>query len=452
MQPGAPEEPLPAAEVAGAAVPEGTSGAAEEESAAVEEADPVTAEVAATEPAPEVAPEPVPEAAVEPAVEPAAEPEPLAEPEPAPMAPGFDVVRIEPDGSALIAGTAPPDTMVSLQLDGVEEIRVQADPDGKFVALFTLAPNPAPRLLSLMATLDDGSDLPGAATVAIAPIAATVPVASAEPVAEPAAEPEAVAEPEPPATLLVTEEGAEVIQPPVTVPAGEPVPVSLDAIAYAPDGAVQLSGRGAAGQGLRIYLDNLATTDASVAEDGTWAVTLPETAPGIYTMRIDQIAADGAVSARFETPFKRETAEALALAAAPPAVPESVVEAVPEPVAEPEAVAAPAPLPEPVAEAAEPVVTEEQTAPVPTEPEAAGTSEPEAAVVPAPEPEVAEPAAVAAVAPVTITVQPGFTLWGIATDMMGEGTMYVQVFEANKDKIRDPDLIYPGQVFTLPQE
>ena len=55
-------------------------------------------------------------------------------------------------------------------------------------------------------------------------------------------------------------------------------------------------------------------------------------------------------------------------------------------------------------------------------------------------------------APVTITVQPGFTLWGIATDMMGEGTMYVQVFEANKDKIRDPDLIYPGQVITLPQE
>jgi nucleoid-associated protein YgaU len=43
-------------------------------------------------------------------------------------------------------------------------------------------------------------------------------------------------------------------------------------------------------------------------------------------------------------------------------------------------------------------------------------------------------------------------LWGIANDMMGEGTMYVQVFEANKDKIVDPDLIYPGQVFTLPQE
>ena len=28
--------------------------------------------------------------------------------------------------------------------------------------------------------------------------------------------------------------------------------------------------------------------------------------------------------------------------------------------------------------------------------------------------------------------------------------MYVKVFEANKDQIRDPDLIYPGQVFVLP--
>jgi nucleoid-associated protein YgaU len=28
--------------------------------------------------------------------------------------------------------------------------------------------------------------------------------------------------------------------------------------------------------------------------------------------------------------------------------------------------------------------------------------------------------------------------------------MYVQVFEANRDRIRDPDLIYPGQLFVLP--
>ena len=52
--------------------------------------------------------------------------------------------------------------------------------------------------------------------------------------------------------------------------------------------------------------------------------------------------------------------------------------------------------------------------------------------------------------PVSVTVQPGFTLWGIAQERYGDGVMYVQVFEANRDKIKDPNLIYPGQVFSVP--
>jgi nucleoid-associated protein YgaU len=48
-------------------------------------------------------------------------------------------------------------------------------------------------------------------------------------------------------------------------------------------------------------------------------------------------------------------------------------------------------------------------------------------------------------------VQPGFTLWAIARDRFGAGDQYVRVYEANRDLIRDPDLIYPGQVFALPE-
>jgi len=51
----------------------------------------------------------------------------------------------------------------------------------------------------------------------------------------------------------------------------------------------------------------------------------------------------------------------------------------------------------------------------------------------------------------TRTVQPGATLWAIAEERYGDGVLYVNVFEANKDRIRDPDLIYPGQVFLLPE-
>jgi nucleoid-associated protein YgaU len=65
-------------------------------------------------------------------------------------------------------------------------------------------------------------------------------------------------------------------------------------------------------------------------------------------------------------------------------------------------------------------------------------------------------AAIEAAAPETggpvyaVTVQPGNTLWGISRERYGEGLLYVKVFEANQDLIRDPDLIYPGQVFALP--
>ena len=66
-------------------------------------------------------------------------------------------------------------------------------------------------------------------------------------------------------------------------------------------------------------------------------------------------------------------------------------------------------------------------------------------------PEVLEAAAGESGAAVTaITVQTGATLWAIARDRYGDGTLFVRVFEANSETIKDPDLIYPGQVFDLP--
>lgn len=50
-----------------------------------------------------------------------------------------------------------------------------------------------------------------------------------------------------------------------------------------------------------------------------------------------------------------------------------------------------------------------------------------------------------------VTVQKGDTLWAISQQRYGSGFLYVRVFEANQKAIRDPDLIYPGQVFTIPE-
>lgn len=49
-----------------------------------------------------------------------------------------------------------------------------------------------------------------------------------------------------------------------------------------------------------------------------------------------------------------------------------------------------------------------------------------------------------------VIVQPGNSLWRIARRAYGEGLLYTVIYESNKEQIRDPDLIYPGQVFTLP--
>ena len=337
-----------------------------------------------------------------------------------PALPAFDVLRVSPEGDAVIAGQAEPRSAVLIRVDGAEVARADADAQGKFVSLFTLPPSAVARIVTLQSVLADGRMLTSAESVILAPTPAAPPVvvadaadpapeevvagtagdtapkpaveaateadqvvAAAAPLAEdaPIAEdvPAAVAtgsapEPAPPAALLVSEGGARVLQ--AAGGAGiDPRNVTIDAISYSTKGDVQLSGRGQSEGFVRLYLDNEPLMDTEIAPDGTWGGTLPVVAAGQYMLRADQIDAQGAVLSRYETPFQRESPEVLA-AAAPD-----------------------------------------------------GADAPMAA---------------------KITVQPGFTLWGIAKQNYGSGVMYVQVYEANKAMIGDPDLIYPGQVFNVP--
>ena len=152
--------------------------------------------------------------------------------------------------------------------------------------------------------------------------------------------------------------------------------MSVDAISYDAAGEVTLTGRATGAGSVRVYLDNRPILTAEVGEDGQWSTALPDVDTGVYTLRVDEIAADGSVTSRVETPFQREPVQTIIA------------------LAEEEA---------------------EDAAPVRL-----------------------------------VTVQPGNTLWGISRRSYGEGTLYVRVFDANKERIKDPDLIYPGQVFTLP--
>lgn len=52
----------------------------------------------------------------------------------------------------------------------------------------------------------------------------------------------------------------------------------------------------------------------------------------------------------------------------------------------------------------------------------------------------------------TYTVVSGDSLSKIAEREYGEASKWRQIYEANRDTIKNPDLIYPGQVLTIPEE
>ena len=49
-----------------------------------------------------------------------------------------------------------------------------------------------------------------------------------------------------------------------------------------------------------------------------------------------------------------------------------------------------------------------------------------------------------------VVIQPGNNLWNISRVIYGKGIQYTVIYEANKDQIRNPDKIYPGQIFETP--
>ena len=279
--------------------------------------------------------------------------------------PAFDVVRAEVDGTTLVAGTGAPKSAITVLLDEAELVVAKTDAAGKFATFTMIVPSDRPRVLQLVQRRGKG-DLYSDATVILAPTPKPETVAEAD---EPQEEPRA------PTVLVQTSEGVEVMQPSEPLAAGPEIMsnVVLDAISYSEGGDVQLSGRGNEDRFVRVYLDNSPITTSRIKEDGNWKMELPSVDSGVYTLRVDEVDAEGTVVSRVETPFKRED--------------KAVLEA----------------------------------RPTPDKPVRA------------------------------VTVQPGSTLWAIAAERYGSGTMYVRVFEANKDRIRDPDLIFPGQVFDIPQ-
>jgi nucleoid-associated protein YgaU len=418
-------------------------------------AEPVIAEPA---PAPVIEPAPAPPAEVAkveepPLVEPpkpaepviAAEPPVAAEPPPASaepaekatIVPTFDTVRVEPTGDALIAGRAAPGSEVVVKFNGVAVGTAVANEDGAFVITPDKPLPTGPGALSIESRSNE------------------VVMASADTVA---VDVKAGAVDTPMVAVLKADEPTQVVQ----IPAKPALPpsktVNLDTVDYDQTGNIVFGGRGPAGSKVQLYVDNTPYGLADINDKGTW--TFAGSAPlavGPHALRADEIGSDGVVKSRIEMPFYREEPAKVATVPVTPATPEA-----PKPVevAAAQEIPAPATTSE-VAEAAAPEVsapavaeTPAAAAPVPAAPAVESAAvEPaaeEPAVVAVQVPAVADPAAEAVARPTQVIIQPGNNLWKLSRQIYGKGIMYTVIYEANKDQIRKPDLIYPGQIFLTP--
>ncbi|MBN14146.1 MAG: hypothetical protein CMJ15_02850 [Pelagibacterium sp.] len=221
------------------------------------------------------------------------------------------------------------------------------------------------------------------------------------------------------------------------------------------------AGAGEDGLSVRLYVDN-AIVGSTEVSDGRWLIEAIDVLDQEnQRIRIDMLAEDGSVVGRAEVDFILEL---------PEAVDEDIVVAEQR---ETETVgASPAQSQEAdlsargdveTPDAPEPVTSDAAEPPAPTA-EPAQSAEPAETVEPTGSGELAEPAETVEPAIPTLVgvsdgnrtatglaiIRQGDNLWTIARRVYGEGIRYTQIFEANTDQIRNPDLIYPGQVFDLP--
>lgn len=190
---------------------------------------------------------------------------------------------------------------------------------------------------------------------------------------------------------------------------GSPTPgtgaVVVETVEIEPGGKFHVSGQARPGAGLRLYLNDSFVTSVTAGADGRFAVTINEgVAPGNYRVRLDEASGSGTVRARAEVPFTAPETTASVSAQTAKRADSSASQ-------------------QPQLAAAGTTVLPESGSP------------PSTVVVP----KIA-----------TTTVTRGDSLWRLSQASYGAGTRYAVIYKANKEQIRNPNLIYPGQVFVVP--
>jgi nucleoid-associated protein YgaU len=303
--------------------------------------------------------------------------------------PAFDIARIEPTGEAVIAGRATPGATVELLRNGELHDRAVADASGQFVMV-------SPRLpsgtydLTLRSKQPDGKQATSkeSVTVALEPRSTDQPLVA----------------------LMTPDKPTVVLSQPVA-PRPLAGAVVVEAVETEPGGKLHVSGQARPGAAVRLYLNDSFVASVTASADGRFALTINEgVVPGSYRVRLDEVGpSSGAVRARAEVPFN--VPDTMATASVPT-----------------QATASKRPD----------IVAAQQSQLVAT-----------VATVP---PDGGSPSTVVVPKIQTTTVSRGDSLWRLSRNTYGAGTRYAVIYKANREQIRNPNLIYPGQIFVLPTQ
>jgi len=353
--------------------------------------------------------------------------------DPADRSPAFDVARIEPTGEAVIAGRAAPGAMVELLRAGELHDQTHANDAGEFV----LVPRPLPPGnydLTLRSTQPDGQKVTskGSVAVVLGPRKddgrAVAPVRSAVASVGPRKDNR-------PAVALVVPDNPVLAPSKAAIAAGGSI--AIDTADTKPDGKLYVSGRSAPDGAVRLYLNDAYIASATPSAEGRVAFVIESgVTAGDYRVRLEKVDPSGSVQSRAESSLK-VPATTFATASAPRSsafIPDRQA-------LRPLTTGRTAGISEVIEN--RPPPSDEPVRPrlaVETKPQSAAAGAPgdkaRAVVVPKIE---------------TTVVARGHNLWRISRITYGRGVRYPIIFDANRDQIRKPHLIYPGQIFVLPR-
>ena len=273
-----------------------------------------------------------------------------------PIKPSFDVVLINPQGDTVIAGRATPGSTVVILDRGKVIGKVTADKRGEWVFVPDKPLAPGSRQLSLEMQQAGQASIKSESDVVLVVPEREKDIAGRDTKKETQA-----------LALKVPRQGSgptTVLQKTTAHKVGK---LSVDVVDYDDLGQLSIGGQAPAQSQLNIYLSNQFVGQVKANDKGQWLLNLKKpVAPGLYTLRVDQVSPEGKVLARVAFPFTRS----------------------------------------------KPITSMQSGA--------------------------------------FVIVQPGNSLWRIARRKYGTGFQYTVIYEANKEQIKNQDLIYHGQIFALP--